>query len=319
VMTDEQIEAVAKFLPGIAAVYSEGDDAPLLVQMNPGQQPAPSAPNDAEIHEHFLRSSILEPYRSIFERHAGCFDTGKSGGASCEAARSLVETPFFQHDLTRLIFSLLEDPSALDRFWAPMALYVDSKVSNVVNKDITMGCLLSRAAEWYAFHTGSQLGWPYTLTRKLAQDLQRVLLASDDPVKARAAVQSFKDTFFQLHKRRSLPYQGCSRICDQESPLCLYRQAVKDIILRGTHTKDWIASNVANPGETTGPKFAWRVCQSVAAELVEWEGIQRKPIERIGLCYGQTMLNDYGALLTPADRSRISSQLIQERDNMASG
>jgi hypothetical protein len=318
VMTDEQIEAVAKFLPGVAAVYSEGDDTPLLVQMNPGQQPAPSAPDDAEIHAHFLRSTILEPYRSIFERHAGCVDTGETGGASCEAARSLVETPLFQRDFTRLVFSLLEDPSALDRFWAPIALYVDSKVSNVVNKDITMGCLLSRAAEWYAFHTGSQLGWPYTLTRRLAQDLHNVLLASNDPAKTPAAVQSFKDTFFQLHKRRGLPYQGCSQICDQEPPLCLYRQAVKDIILKGTHTKDWIAANPANPGETTGPKFAWRICRGVAAELVEWQGIQRKPIERIGLCYGQTMLHEYGALLTPADRTRIFSQLIQERDDTAS-
>jgi hypothetical protein len=315
VMTDDQIDAVAKLLPGIAAVFSEGDDTPLLVQMDAGPDPSPSAPSDQEINDHFLSASVLQPYQSIFQRHTGCFDIAKDGGAACDAARSVVENQLFQRDFTRLILSLLEDSSALERLWPPIESYVNGIINAAIEKDIVLGCLLSRSAEWYSFRCGSLGGWKYSETRQLTQNLYDVLRFRNDPERLPTAVQSLRDIFLHLHKRSVLPYRGCAQICDQESPLCLYKQAVRDIVLKKNYVKRWENAEIGSPGESTGPEFAWWVCQNVAEQLIEWTAKQRSAIHRVGLCFGQMMISDYGLLLTPELKTQYLTSLLQEKDN----
>jgi hypothetical protein len=322
VMTDEQVDALAKLLPGTAAVYSEGDDAPLLLQMSPGPDPKPPKPSDDEIKAHRDSSEVLRPYEAILPRHPACSDTGKKGGAACDAARLLVESPLFQRDFTRLVLSMIDDSSALERLWPPIESYVNASINRTFKRGTMMQCVISRAAEWYAFRRGSQGSWQYPQTREIAEKLHNVLLLRNDPTlrndstRIHAAIQSLRDSLLDLHRREFLPYPGCGRICDQEPASCLYRQAVRDIVVKGDFNQQWRKADPANAGEKTGPQFAWEVCQRVAEQLVEWKDVQRDAIQRIGLCYGQMMLSDDAFLMTPEGRGQVFEGLFKERANV---
>lgn len=320
VMAEQQIEAVAKLLPGTAAVYSEGDDGPLLVQMNPGLDPKPPKPEDGEVTMRMNNSEVLASHRNVFLRHADCTDTGKNAGAACEVARNLVESAGFRRDFGRLTVSMLEDPGSINRLWPAIESHVAASLVRGIQKETVLLCVLSRAAEWYASYRGSQAGWLWKDTRELYDNLYRVLvqqsvISSEEPQTAQeqcqASIEELRNCFLKLHKRETLPYPDCGRICNQQPAACLYRHPVMEIVKTGELDQRWYSSN---PFNAVSKGEAWNVCLRAAEQLVELNYKQGPAIRRIGLCYGQTMLRYNTNSVTPEARETTFQALFDQAE-----
>ncbi len=116
-MNDRQVQALATLAVGQAAVFSEGDDAPVLVQVPAKKQrPSVSPPDNAEVagkasgQAPNIDMSLLLPFPS-------CARTCITRGPACDAARHIVEDQQFQRVFAHSILSTIEDTSALDRVW----------------------------------------------------------------------------------------------------------------------------------------------------------------------------------------------------------
>lgn len=306
-MTEAQATTLATLLPGRAAVFSEGDDAPLLVHVTEvDKEPKPDA---LALRAHMAKSEVLVDHREYFRSHEACADTGSRSGAACQAARVVAEEPSFRREFTRLALSLVDDTSALSRLWLLLARHVDASIRAGIDKRVMERCLIARAAEWFAARRGSQAGWSYEKTADLSERLRRALL-SNEKGDAGEAIESLRNCLLALHQRELPPYPRCEAICDH-APLCLYRHAVADVIRAGDFTGRWNASDPANIEKS---KDAWLVCRSVAESLLEWSNPQRDAIRRVSLCYAQMMVAGNGALM-PERQDEVMAALIQEAES----
>jgi hypothetical protein len=314
-MNDEQTDTIAKLLPGTAAIYSEGDNVPLLVKM-PGLGQAQASPADEKVAMHSCNSGALAPYREIFLRHRGCTDTQTGGGASCDAALLLVDSPNFQRSFLRLVMSILEDETAMEKLWPQLEFHIDTARQIGVSRETLIRCLLSRAADWFAFRRGIYGGWKYDETRELREALYHALMKRENAAERPAAVGAFRRSMWQLHQRKRPPYPNCASICNQEVPLCLYRKAVLDVHNEGQFTAWFTAANPGNPGPTTGPKQAWDVSKRVALQIVDTAAAQKEAIQRIALCYSQMMIYDHCDSFSPNEQRAVFASVMLEKDNV---
>ncbi len=314
-MDDEQADTIAKLLPGTAAIYSEGDNIPLLVKM-PGPDQAQVSPADEKVAMHSFNSAALAPYREIFLRHRGCTDTRIGGGASCDAAQALVDSSNFQRSFVRLVMSILEDETAIERLWPQLEFHIDSVSQIGVSRETLIRCLLSRAADWFVFRGGVYGGWKFGETRELREALYHTLIQRENAAERPGAVAAFRRMMGQLHQRKQSPYPNCTSICNQEAPLCLYRKAVIDVLNEGRFTASFAAANPGNPGPTSGPRQAWDVSKRVAIQIVDTAALQKPAIQRIALCYCQMMVYDHCDLFSPNEKRNLIANVMLEKDNV---
>jgi hypothetical protein len=291
VMTKKQALAIATLLPGQAAIFSEGDDAPLLVHVAPGiKQPVPDG---KAIKRTMGVSRVLAPHREVFLRHPGCADTGENGGYTCEAAKLLVATPTFRRDLNRLVLSALADDTAAARLWPPIETSVDQVRTNGMDRNILLKCIIAWGSRQYAFRRGFQGQWSIEDTAQFEACLQTALLSIAGKASITEPVDRLRAFLFHLSEVKNQPYSLCRKICDGEPPRCLYRSAVADIVDSGTFKQQWDSNDPFNPGNAQAQWLG--SCVRVANALVEFHLRQTVPFRQIGLCYQQIMLNVHGA------------------------
>jgi hypothetical protein len=295
-----QMETLARLLPGMAAIYSEGDDAPLLVQVDPGKAKVTAPkPLDRELAARARESPSFEEARAA---HHGCTDVGVTPGVACALAAQAVASPAFQRHLGRLVLSALDDPDAPGRLWAPLAAIVAPMQTADINAQVLTRCLIDRAATGFALRQGARRDWPYADTLELAGrlgDMLRAASAGADSSPARA----FAERFRTLSRRASDPYLRCGRICTQAERLCLYRDAVADMVASRRYDRSWADAQPLTDGVGRTPQAAttvWWTCQNVADQLLEWTPPQADAVRRTGLCFAQMMLARDAANITPA-------------------
>lgn len=308
VMNDEQAVAIAKLLPGCAAVYAEGDDGPLILQINPGPEPRPAKPEDHEIRGHFV-STILNANPNLFTRHYGCTSLDSQSSNACDAAQELVARPVFKEYFSRLVLSLVNDKTALKRLWSTIETQIIAAVGPTIAKSDVERCVISMAAEWYTFRRGFQSGWSYSDTRELRDALHAVLIAQVQDHEVELLIETFQQRFVKLHMLETLPYAKCEQIC-QTKNLCLYRRPVSEAKESRDFREQWYDSNPFAFDEPI--KASWQVCLRLAERLVEWGKPQEESIRRIGLCYGQMMFDASAIDVFPALRDLALERLVEE-------
>ncbi|MGH3681767.1 MAG: ATP-binding protein, partial [Natronosporangium sp.] len=101
-MTDPQAASLAVLPVGRAAVFSDGDDAPLLVQLPPLS--GMDRPDDDEVAAAMAGRPLRLEFADLFRPHPGCRD---ESGRDCELARRLVEQDrTVQRSVSRLALAL---------------------------------------------------------------------------------------------------------------------------------------------------------------------------------------------------------------------
>lgn len=293
VMNERQSNALATLTVGQAAVFSEGDDASVLVQLPPAKnQAGQRTPTHPQVAEHMTALETSDGPRSLFLCFPSCRDTCPSQGNACQMARDLVEDEAFEWTFARLILSTTEETDALDRMWGELLLVIQAKRPPTSSWKDLLHRVLIHASHRYAQRRGAQAGWSYTQTRTFAEKVCQIVLdkaTQRDPKPGRIA---FQQEATKLHARLYNPFPICSEVCQQKPPVCLYRYAVSDLVARGNLREGWQrAYSSDRDHQNDRMSETWEICQDAAYELIEdAEGQMRDAQRRVGLCFAQQML-----------------------------
>ncbi len=300
-MDERQAHALATLRRGQAAVFSEGDDAPVLVNVPLVKDIiSDSRPDDAELALQMSSARAAETDGSLLRPFQPAPDVLVEDARAWDAARELVDDPQFQRTFARIALSSIEDGDALDRLWPDLVVLVRSRAVAGVDEDELLLCLIARAAEWFALRRGAQGGWPYSATRTLADRLREVLVGKAAGTSPAPSLKSFRELALQLHVRPFDPYPACSRICRELPPRCLYRAAAADLIAAGDMDQAWEAARAADLAlADDGAAESWQVCMDGGDALIEFANDDR-PAEqleaadaaarRASLCFGQQLI-----------------------------
>lgn len=303
-MDDEQSEALAVLALGQAAVFREGDDSPLLIQVPRAKDQSKAWPDDGQVGMHMeaLRSSDPAWVQATSESRADASDP--AGTAARDAARMLVDDPLFQQEFVRFVLSVVEDDGALARLWDGLLARERAVRRRGMDEKVAQRWLLHRASDWFASRRGSQSGWTYSETAGVRDRLSALLMAHMEGVACIDEIAALRRCLQDLQRWRVEPFPGCNSVCG-ESGLCLYRFAVADYLARG---KSDIAKRWSNDYEQGGLQKVWDLCQNTAYQFIEPTPVHLEAVRRIGLCLAQQMLNDY----FPEIHQVVLSGLLEE-------
>lgn len=292
-MDDVQSTALAALPPGQAAVFSEGDDMPVIVQVALAKDaPGAHPPSDEAIRNH------MRPYLP----DAGGIDN------TTREARELAEAMLAEHAVRRVLLRAITtacaDPCAIDGVWADVAALAHARRP----AHIPIGRLISELAiagsRWVARRRGSQAGWSYENTALFESACRDLLLeragGASEWLGLTDARESFASTTAQLTARADDPYPRCTEICGATG--CRYRQSVRDVAVDTARQERW--TSAVERGSVT----MWDEAMLAADEVVEygsattWPPAVRRHAcvahQRASLCFAQQMLTSSGIRVT---------------------
>lgn len=323
-MDEAQARALTTLGVGEAAVFSAGDDGPLLVHVQLVKDELSQAPTDEDVTQHMGAWHASELAGRLSWPRPFCIETCAGAPLACEAARAIVDDDYVQRTFARVVLSTAEEPEALDRMWDDIIGVVHSRRPAGIDRDDLLRAFAGHAADWYAQRRGSQGAWLYVDTHAVSDRLRAVLLdqldAGDPEVRAWVRA-TFQTAMREVNAREFVPYAACERVCDQDPPLCLYRSAVADLVSGGRYQASWERADAAD-ARSDGPdqKQSWQVCEDAAYELIEFPdtstpgqlaGQITASARRVGLCFEQQMLaND--SRKVPRTTRRILDRILRE-------
>ncbi|MFF8352969.1 ATP-binding protein [Streptomyces chartreusis] len=299
-MSDSQQRFISTLGIGQAAVFSEGDDAPLLVSI-PRVKNGSGPPNDSRVSQAMTRWRSASGLEALYLSRPFCAQTCADAPWACKLARTLMEDPFVQRTVARVVLSTAEHIQALDRMWPELVSVLRARRPASVDERTLLIAFAGHAADWYAQRRGGQAMWSYPATNVLATVLRDMLLQkATDNAESTAVRANFQDQMRELHRRDFEPYPDCGRICSH-APLCLYRAAAGDLTRSQRYALHWSRAEEADTRDDGGQRrtYTWQAAWSSAYELVELPRSDMQPAEResvtaaaqrAALCFAQQML-----------------------------
>ncbi len=293
-MNERQQRALAMLPRGRAAVFVDGEDVPILVDVQRLGPAAPDEPvSDAQVRERSATFAHGDGSNGDDWDGDGC---GQARDA-CEAARRTLENPDVQLTLARLVLSTTFDPDALDRRRRELAVTANPTRPGAVDADAFLKALASHGGRWVAARRGAQYGWTYAETARVGDALAALMTApgcGPDVVSrwdALAAALAPLDGGFG-------PFAACPRIWDGDGAPCRCRFAVADAVASGAYDTAWGRAQEADSQGATS-QATWALCKRVAYDVIEFPdeacpADARPAVDtratRVSLCAGQQLL-----------------------------
>ncbi|HEX6678819.1 MAG TPA: FtsK/SpoIIIE domain-containing protein [Actinomycetes bacterium] len=321
-MDEEQAKALTSLEVGEAAVFSGGDDAPLLVRIPLVKDAlSPTPPPDARVAEHMTRWRTANGFDELFLPQAFCAEACATP-AACAAARRLADDEYVRQTLARLVLSMVDEPGALERLWDDLTVVVRARRPVTVPEADLLRAFAGHGSDWLANRRGVQGVWPYADTAGFRDRLRRVLLAKVDGDQAvPQLLASFRTLAQRLHARELEPYPACHLVCKQDPPLCLYRSAVADLVASRRYHPSWRDADDRDRSDKDHRcRQTWEVCQDAAYELVEFPDpdmtadVQQEvelAARRVCMCFEQQMLAD-DRRKVPRTARRVLARVLGE-------
>jgi hypothetical protein len=314
-MDERQSRAVATLERGRAAVFHEGDDAPLLIAISPPV--AIDRPADIEAQMSSVRRDLGLERR--LRRSYACFEIC-TDLSICDEARRIIEGEDVRRTFARLALTLIESEESITNpsgAWSELRALVSSKISPTSPYDAVLRSVVVHASEWIASRRGAQSGWTFEMSDRYEAALRAVLLAAAaDP--STADVTKFAVVAAELHRRRYDPFPRCARVCAQaDPPVCLYRWAALDA---SSAVRERLRLADAGSSPPAWRDRVWTVASNVADQLAGGEagavgsdaarGVA-SPRGRAALCLVQlSFANDVN--ITPADVAARMDALLSQ-------
>jgi hypothetical protein len=304
-MDESQARGLAVLPAGRAAVFSEGDDAPILVQVPLVKDAlAEVRPDDEAVAARATdwQASLGDVYQA---------------SPVCAAARRLAGDETVQSAVARMVQSALENPDALDRMWPDVVAVVrPRRAAHLAERDV-LAAVAGHTAQWFVDRRGARLGWRFADSDELARLLCRALLDRVAGAPTDTSWQAVRDKALILYARDYDPYPHCGQICPDK--LCLYRPTVADLVASDRFQPTWRDADAADAAAGDRSR-TWSVCQDAAYELIEfpeqgWPDDQRQrvagPARRAALCFEQQMLAD-DARKVPRTARIVAEQVLRQ-------
>ncbi|MDH6132316.1 hypothetical protein P3T37_001701 [Kitasatospora sp. MAA4] len=301
VMTSRQDTALATLPTGRAAVFTEGEDAPLLLQVPPSKAPAGRTPSDSEVREHMLRSGLgtSADLAQLLLPSRGCDRRCLEVPAACERARALVLEPTVARSFARLVLSAVQSPGGLERTWPDLAATVDPLRPPWLDRTALLDRVARHAVQQFADSRGARAGWSYQQTAEVAELLDRVLTAQFQGHPTGEEVARLRSRLLVLRGERYGPFQGCARIWQERPNPCLCADPVAELVAAGGFAGVWAQARESDRApDVDGRPAVWDVCRDAAYHLVEYPAQDQDPelatrlrdiADCTALCFAQQM------------------------------
>lgn len=304
-MTDEQSLALATFTRGLAAVFKEGEDSPLLVMVTEVKsQLGETWPDDAQVVRDMMSRARVAAFRAASVTHPGCLADAANQPA-CRAARGVAESAGFQRALTRLVLSVFE-AAAVTALWPDLAVYFDAARRPGLDARVLSGCGLGRGAWQYAERRGAAAGWSYDSTTEFAERLQAFLAGLSD--RTESGLAELRELLLRLHTREFAPYSHCERICAALPATCLFRYDAAALAADPEVRQEW--DRAEQEDLRAGGRARSLDAMLAAAERIVFAG-QHGPsvsLRQTALCASQQLM--------AADPQRLQSARATAMDNL---
>ncbi|MEU8911743.1 helicase HerA domain-containing protein [Streptomyces nigrescens] len=303
-MDEPQAKALTTLAVGEAAVFSGGDDAPLRIRIPLTKDPlSQSPPPDSQVQDHMKRWRDTGSRRELYQPRTYCGQTC-ARPAACEAAQTLAGGEYAQRTLSRIVTSVIDEPTSFGRLWEDLISVLSAQRPPSVTPDELVRAFAGHGTDWLASRRGTQRSWSYADTSEFRDRLRALLLDKLDTGGDNSAtlVSALQQTAHRLYARQFEPYPACHLVCTQDPPLCLYRSAVADLVSSRRHHLAWFEADKRDAGsEDKRRQNAWEVCQDAAYELIDFptEEVSDEvkttldtAARRVCLCFEQQMLAD---------------------------
>ena len=309
-MDEPQSRALSRLRVGQAAVFHEGDDAPLLVAITPPQKARIAAIDLKTVMAQRRADLGLDP---LLRRSAACQAVCKDLSV-CDQARHLVDDPTIKQTFARAVLTLAEADEIDNEDGSLMELRgaISARMAPDSSLDVLYPSIVVHASEWFAMRRGAQWAWSFARTDELETAILTFLLEGP----SQGSLERFQTAMATVHARSYPPFAACDQICDQrQPPVCMYRWSAADA-LPGFRPK--LATALSDD------KNDWQIAPFLAAEEetyamlgTEARGKVAEPKTsargRAALCLLQQAF-EFDASLTHADaRARIRDMLKKDR------
>lgn len=309
-MDHRQARSLTTMAPGTAAVFGDGDDLPLLVDV-----PMVARPNQPQ------NASVAARMAKLHEPQVKELCCPASGTPACDTARRLTTDPVMQRTFARIVMSTIEEPGALDRLWPDLLGAVRARRGPDIDESVLLRSLAHHQSAWLGQRRGSQAVWTYSATQQFVDQLIRALVEKLDDGGVTAARHAFRQLAYRQFVRSFDPYDACSVICDQATPpVCLYRHWMADLVGAGTYHERWVEAELASAAAPDRNRVAtWDASQDAGYTAIEfpeldWSDDLREAVtsgaRRACLCFAQQMLA-MDALVVPRSSRRIMKRILQ--------
>lgn len=329
-MTPRQARALATLPVGRAAVFNDGEDAPLLVQVPPAKGGSGTWPTDAEVRAHMAGPGSSGDGGTEGASPAALLPSGDcderctAEPQACELARRLVDDPRVRRTFSRLVLSAVTTPGGLDRTWPDLVAVVEPQRPSTVDTAALMACVSRHAARGIAERRGARASWTYRQTAALADLIDALVLdgREGDPDDAALAVRV---ALLALQGDVYGPFPGCPDIWGTRPGPCLCRHPVAELAAEGGFAGPWEEARRADRESIDGGRVqAWDVAQDAAYQLVEFPtgDLPSDLVEQladvarcVALCCAQQLLaaEDWAH---PATQRRVIAELLEESGHL---
>lgn len=320
-LTPEQEERIASLGTGVAAVYGEGDDRPILVKVPPAkvasvvrskkeenqQVRAAMAARTNEVTEVEMVPTNVRTTRQIPERW----------GREIE---NIVENKEFKEVLSRYILSIVLEENALhDEF--PSVLQVINKYrQHNGNRHDIIARVLTCGVEEYFETKGQQYGVRYdeieTVRNEFLSLLDQVeLWKKDGPLPQRELsieeknrIAAFQQRYQQFCRRHYDPFPGCAQVCPNMQ--CLYRYHTRPLC-----DDSRLDANFTNAlAKFTGDEI-WKQVSNVskvAIRRIVGSSVIFEEQRKIALCFAIQKSEFYPAYIDSENRKKLLDGLMAQ-------
>jgi len=311
-MDPQQREMLSTLRVGQAAVFSEGDDRPILVSVPYTKITVPRdmrtrAGSDrvvAKAMEGFRRQPHIARCLIPFDR---CPHSCGEPYQYCEQARELVGQWDFQNQFVALVQSLAIQDGAPNHFAKPLAEYLTARLPQGTAGREAFSCVVMNAVRWFLATYGRYYRWNYVIQEKIRVPLVEALLNVLPPLAGSGSgldnfegpAKEFSNLYRQACRRAYDPFPACTAICPNGE--CLFRfQAQK--LLGERHLSELFDEAMKEAAEGQWVNFI--AIDQAISRLVSFDvplSVQRST----GLCYGMQKIIYKPGLMEQARRMAV--------------
>lgn len=280
-MKERQNPYLATLLTGQAAVFSEGDDAPLIVKVpEHNQEKAVPLPADME-------STAQQIFDITCDCSAGCKSYTGRISAYCDLAQDIAERQDMQDVMAKYIISITDTSRSVDEMLPVIIQRIQQYHPGVTDSVEFIQSVLIHSCTFYFNRMGSLYQWKFDDYIPLQGILVKVLLQLiNDRNYSQASYQEtlaqFVENYTKLCRRNFDPFTFCSQICKE--PFCLYRYHTARFLTHKKMHNDFMAAvgNAKNPEELqhnleiTSSKVTFRCLAQTTSKSIQ---------AKVALCY----------------------------------
>jgi hypothetical protein len=319
-MEEQQAEMLATLLPGEAVVFAEGDDRPIMVQVDRYER------GGADFSAMEWETQVV----ASGQRAAGTgppADTVASAlcrlsnSAEWDRARTGAASPALQRLVGGYILDIVERENALIDDLPEVLAESRRYQPGLGASDDFLRSLLLQSIDLQLRDLARAYGWSFGAAAALRDDLNAILLQAFDvlakegngsaPAVDRVRLARFRERYRDLCVREFDPFVVCAQVCDQKPRVCMYRRQVERLLDDGGLTRQFGAGIHAS----TDPDVVIRELLAISLNATERLVGFQLPLEarnRAALCYSVQQL----ALqhdLPARSRDVIVSRLVAAR------